>query len=170
MFHDEGDSIDRLMDIPVALLNDLLDIWPLAHLTSVTPAGRPHAVPIVFCREGATLYSPIDGKTKQGRGLQREANIAANSQVAVLLDEYPEDWSALWWVRLDGAAQIYVPDSDHAVRLRSRLLAKYPQYSEPGMLPAEPAYLKISWSRASGWAQGDLNASLQRAVASGKRD
>lgn len=157
------------MHIADTLLHDLLDVWPLAHLATVTPAGRPHAVPIVFCRDGATLYSPIDGKTKQGRGLQREANVAAHSEVAVLLDAFPEDWSALWWVRLDGAAESYVPAGDHAVRLRSRLLAKYPQYSEPGMLPAEPTYLKISWTRVSGWAQRDLNASLQNAVASGGR-
>jgi PPOX class probable F420-dependent enzyme len=154
------------MNVPDPLLADLLDTWPVAHLTSITPDARPHAVPIVFCRDGATVYSPIDGKTKQGGPLQREANIAANPQVCMLLDAYDEDWQALWWVRLDGTAERYSPEADHAVRLRSLLRAKYPQYDQPGMLPAQPGYLRIGWSRVIGWAQAELAAALRRAIAS----
>ncbi len=155
------------MHVPDPLLSDLLDVWPVARLSSVTPEGRPHTVPIVFCRDGAAMYSPIDGKTKNGRPLQREANINANPHVAVLLDAYTQDWSTLWWVRLDAEAEIYAPGADHTTRLRSLLRAKYPQYAKPGMLPTEPTYLRISWNRVSGWAQEDLNTSLQHAVASG---
>jgi len=154
------------MNISDHLLQELLDVWPVARLASVTPAGRPHAVPIVFCREESTLYSPIDGKTKQGGALQREANVGANPQVTVLLDEYCEDWSALWWVRLDGEATVYDPGKRHARRLRALLKVKYPQYGEPGMLPSMPSYLRIGWHRVSGWAQTDLQAALRRAVLS----
>jgi PPOX class probable F420-dependent enzyme len=154
------------MDTSDPLLADLLDHWPVARLASLTPQGRPHGVPIVFCRDGAAVYSPIDGKTKQGGRLQREANIASNPQVSLLLDEYGEDWAALWWVRLDGEAQSYSPAADHATRLRSLLLAKYPQYAERGLLPVDPGYLRIVWNRATAWAQTDLQTSLQRAVTS----
>ena len=154
------------MNVPDALLANLLDVWPVAHLSSVTPRGRPHTVPIVFCRDGVAIFSPIDGKTKNGRPLQREANIISNPRVAVLLDEYSSDWASLWWVRLDAQATIYNPGAEHSARLRTLLNAKYPQYAAPDLLPDHPTYLRISWNRASGWAQEDLATSLGRAVAS----
>ena len=155
------------MHVPDPLLRQLLDSWPVAHLTSITPAGRPHVVPIVYCRDGDSLYSPIDGKTKRGGPLQREANINANPTVALLLDHYDRDWELLWWVRLDGEATLCQPARDHAAMLRSSLLDRYQQYRKPGLLPAEPIYLRITWRQVSGWAQQDLHATLQRAALSG---
>jgi PPOX class probable F420-dependent enzyme len=157
------------MDIPPTLLAELLDVWPIARLTSITPRHLPHSVPIVFCRDGAALYSPIDGKAKRAGPLQREANIEANPRVCVLLDEYVEDWQALWWVRLDGTAERHSPGPEQATRLRGLLQAKYPQYSEPGLLPIEAGYIRISWDRVSGWSQSGLDTALQRAATSRRR-
>jgi PPOX class probable F420-dependent enzyme len=97
----------------------------VARLATVDPRGRPHVVPISFALDGDTLYTAVDEKPKRTRELQRLRNIQANPQVEVLIDEYDEDWSQLWWVRLRGTARIV--DDRRAMEL---LAAKYPQYRE----------------------------------------
>ena len=97
----------------------------VARLATVDPQGRPHVVPICFALEGEMLYTVVDEKPKRTRRLQRLRNIEANPRVEVVIDEYDEDWSRLWWVRLRGSARIV--DDPHAVELLSE---KYPQYRE----------------------------------------
>jgi PPOX class probable F420-dependent enzyme len=97
----------------------------VARLATVDPQGRPHVVPICFALEGEMLYTVVDEKPKRTRSLQRLRNIEANPGVEVLIDEYDEDWSRLWWVRLRGSARIV--DDPRAVELLSK---KYPQYRE----------------------------------------
>jgi len=97
----------------------------VARLATVDPRGRPHAVPICFAIDGDTLYTAVDEKPKRTRRLQRLRNIEANPRVEVLIDQYDEDWTRLWWVRLRGTARIV--EDRRAVQL---LAAKYPQYRE----------------------------------------
>ena len=63
------------------------------------------------------LYTVVDEKPKRTHRLQRLRNIEANPRVEVVIDEYDEDWSRLWWVRLRGSARIV--DDPHAVELLS---------------------------------------------------
>lgn len=77
----------------------------VAHLATIRPGGRPHLVPICFAIEGNTLYFAIDQKPKRTPDLQRLRNIAANSPVSILVDHYEDDWTKLWWIRLDGHAE-----------------------------------------------------------------
>ena len=102
----------------------------VARLATVDPQGRPHVVPICFAFDGETLYTVVDEKPKRTRQLQRLRNIEANPQVEVLIDEYDEDWSRLWWVRLRGTGRIV--EDPHAVEL---LRAKYPQYRDAELGP-----------------------------------
>lgn len=99
----------------------------VARLATVTPEGRPHVVPCCFILAADTVYSAIDGKPKTTLALRRLSNIEANPAVSLLVDEYDDDWSALWWVRLDGLARVVIdpPERDRALGL---LAAKYPQY------------------------------------------
>jgi PPOX class probable F420-dependent enzyme len=108
-------------------LSDLVSHWPearVARLATVAPDGRPHVVPICFAVEDDTLYTAIDQKPKRTRALQRLRNIEANPRVEVLVDHYEEDWSKLWWVRLQGRAGVQELDARSLELLR----AKYPQY------------------------------------------
>lgn len=102
----------------------------VARLATVDAQGRPHVLPIVFAYDGRQLFTPLDGKPKRvapGR-LQRVQNIAANDQVAVVVDHYDEDWGRLAWVQLRGSARVVVagPVYEAGVAL---LLRKYPQYA-----------------------------------------
>jgi hypothetical protein len=49
--------------------------------------------------------------------------------VSVLVDAYDEDWSRLWWVRIDGRADI-VAEGPDLERVRRALAAKYLRYRD----------------------------------------
>jgi PPOX class probable F420-dependent enzyme len=99
----------------------------IARLATLTPEGRPHLVPICFALDGDLLYTAVDEKPKRSRRLQRLANVRAHPEVAVLVDHYDEDWSRLWWVRLNGAARV-VEEGDELERALRLLAGKYEQY------------------------------------------
>jgi PPOX class probable F420-dependent enzyme len=117
----------------------------VGRLATVRPHGTPHLVPVVFALVDDVLYSAVDSKPKTTMSLQRLVNIHATGQASLLVDKYSEDWSRLWWVRVDGSAMILDPaGSTHRRTIRrpgrpdevgvafEALTAKYPQYvSEP---------------------------------------
>jgi len=120
----------------------------IARLATVGPDGRPHAVPICFVLLGDTLYSAVDHKPKRTARLRRLANVAVTGHACVLVDYYCEDWSVLWWVRLDGRGRI-VADPAEAGRAVAALAAKYAQYAERP--PAGPV-LAVDVTAWRGWA------------------
>jgi PPOX class probable F420-dependent enzyme len=105
---------------------------PVARLATITPDGLPHLVPVVFAVAQApggyeVVYTAVDAKPKTTRRLRRLANIENNPRVSLLVDHYADDWTRLWWVRVDGAATIHAHGAvmESAYRL---LRAKYLQY------------------------------------------
>jgi PPOX class probable F420-dependent enzyme len=121
---------------------------PVARLASVDAEGGPHLVPITFALDGDVVVSAVDHKPKRTARLRRLANIEANPRVAVLADQYEDDWSRLWWVRGDGLARVIERGADDHERAIARLAARYPQYAERA--PDGPA-IEIRISRWSGW-------------------
>ena len=77
-----------------------------ATLGTVDERGRPHLVPIVFAYRDGGLYTAVDRKPKSTYRLKRLRNIEAHPHVSVLLDHYDDDWTRLWWIRIDGTAQV----------------------------------------------------------------
>jgi len=120
----------------------------VARLATADSRGRPHVVPITFAVDGNTLYFAVDAKPKRTSNLKRLQNIAANPAVAVLFDHYEDDWSRLWWVRMDGTARV-VDDPTAAARAIDLLVERYPQYRRAR--PAGPV-VAISMERMSGWS------------------
>ena len=96
-------------------------------LSTVTADGRPHAVPCCFVLTDDVVYSAVDAKPKSTLALRRLDNLAANPAACLLVDRYDDDWSQLWWIRVDGTARVLTDgdERDHALDL---LAAKYPQY------------------------------------------
>ena len=124
----------------------------VAHLATADSDGRPHLVPITFAvLDAVTIVSAIDRKPKRTTALRRLDNIAANPQVAVLVDHYAEDWTQLWWARADGRARIVTPDEEPALRERAlaALLARYAPYREQ---PPDGALVVVAVDRWSGWS------------------
>jgi PPOX class probable F420-dependent enzyme len=102
----------------------------VARLATVTPAGDPHLVPIVFVLLGDVVWSAVDRKPKSTSRLRRLENVTAHPRVSLLVDHYEDNWSTLWWVRADGVATIETLDA--AREALTALAGKYPQYrAEP---------------------------------------
>ena len=98
-----------------------------ATLGTVDERGRPHLVPIVFAYLNGRLRTAVDQKPKTTRRLKRLRNIATNPGVSVLLDHYDDDWTRLWWIRVDGTARLL--ESGLAFQEGIALLTrKYPLY------------------------------------------
>ena len=121
----------------------------VARLATVGEDGKPHLVPVCFELAGDRVVSVVDAKPKRTGELRRLANIRAHPSVTLLVDEYDDDWTRLWWVRADGLARVVETgaDRDDAV---AALTAKYPQYErEPpdGPVLAVDLTEERSWSR-----------------------
>ena len=63
------------------------------------------------------------------RRLKRVLNIMANPNVALVIDDYSEDWSALAYVLIQGVAEI-LETGDEQRQAEALLRDKYPQYVE----------------------------------------
>jgi PPOX class probable F420-dependent enzyme len=119
----------------------------VAHLATVSAEGQPHIVPIVFALDGDTLYFAVDAKPKKTTRLARLKNIAANPKVSVLVDHYEDDWTRLWWVRVDGTAQVVIDDAQ-AQRAIDLLVKRYEQHATDR--PGGPV-VAIHIDRLTGW-------------------
>ncbi|HST48179.1 TIGR03668 family PPOX class F420-dependent oxidoreductase [Jatrophihabitans sp.] len=130
----------------------------VARLATVDAAGRPHLVPVCFVLEtGAAdrVHIAVDSKPKRGTELRRTANLRATGRACLLVDCYDEDWSRLWWVRLDGTGGP-LDDTDDAAEVAEALdalAAKYPQYRADR--PAGPV-LRIEVAAYRGWSATPL--------------
>jgi len=101
----------------------------VGRLATAGADGRPHAVPLCFVLVGDVVYSAVDHKPKRGPRLRRLRNIEETGRACLLVDEYADDWSALWWVRLDGRARL-VGDGGESDRAVAELVRKYRQYAQ----------------------------------------
>lgn len=124
---------------------------PVAMLATVGPDGAPHVVPVVFAvntdREQPVIYTAVDAKRKSTKRLQRLTNIEANPRVSVLVDNYDEDWTQLWWVRADGVAEIH-HSGDEMASGYALLRRKYVQYQR---LALDGPVVTIAVTRWSAW-------------------
>lgn len=148
------------MDLPPEAIDHALEHAPVARLATLRPDGAPHLVPIVFARAAGALWSPVDGKPKRGAALARLGHVRAEPRVAVLLDAYEDDWSRLWWLRVDGEAtvvEVAVPPAEAALR------RKYPQYASTPLFAAGPCWLRIAPRRIATWC---ASAAAARGVSS----
>ncbi|CAN5741883.1 TIGR03668 family PPOX class F420-dependent oxidoreductase [soil metagenome] len=119
----------------------------VGRLGTVTADGRPHVVVCCFALAADTLYSAVDAKAKSTLALRRVENLRVNPAASLLVDHYEEDWSALWWVRIDGRGRV-LDDGDERTRALALLAAKYEQYRRrppPGPVIALAADVWRSW-------------------------
>jgi len=120
---------------------------PVARLATVSADGSPHLVPVVFAVAGNSVYTAIDAKPKTTQRLRRLANIESNPNVSLLVDHYDDEWTQLWWVRVDGNAQIH--DDGTEIDTGRRLLrAKYVQYQS---VPLNGPVIAVAVHHWSSW-------------------
>src|SRR5947208_12900958 len=99
----------------------------VARLATLSEFG-PHIVPICFAYDGRVFYTAVDRKPKRvaPERLARLRHIQAEPQVALLIDQYEEDWTQLWYILVRGKAKL-IPNSLPRERARGirQLRAKY---------------------------------------------
>jgi PPOX class probable F420-dependent enzyme len=120
----------------------------VGRLATAGSDAQPHAVPVCFVLVGNVAYSAVDQKPKRSTRLRRIANIEATGRACLLVDAYSEDWSTLWWVRLDGRARV-VDDPAESGRALAALTEKYPQYAAA---PPPGPVLALDIERWAGWS------------------
>ena len=123
----------------------------VGRLATASASGVPHLVPVVFALgdRSDTVYVAVDAKPKRTRSLRRLRNLAENPQGSLLVDHYAEDWSQLWWVRVDGPARILAPGDGEAARAVRLLADRYPQQTATG------AVIALDLGRVSGWTASE---------------
>ena len=111
------------------ILRQRVEAARVGHLATVRPDGRPHVVPCCFVLVDDTAYSAVDAKPKSTLLLQRLRNLAAHPEASLVIDHYEEDWTHLWWIRLDGSTRVLEPGPERDTAIDA-LTAKYSQYVE----------------------------------------
>jgi coenzyme F420-0:L-glutamate ligase / coenzyme F420-1:gamma-L-glutamate ligase len=130
-----------------------LEAARIARLATLDRERKPHVVPICFVLDSSVLYSAIDRKPKRVKATQlvRLKNIRETPHVALLIDQYDEDWTRLWYVLVRGEAK-FVSTPAEQKRAIQLLRAKYRQY-DMKMLADDAPVLRISPVRVTAWGQ-----------------
>ena|SRR5947209_6140498 len=126
----------------------------VGRLATADANGNPHVIPVCYAFDGTRFYTPLDEKPKSvtESKLRRVRNISVRPEVALVIDQYDDDWSRLGYILIQGHAVLLAPeDALHAgalVLLRERYiqyqtmaLEKYP------VIAITPAHI-TSWGPA----------------------
>ena len=126
----------------------------IGRLATADATGVPHVIPVCFVCAENNIYVTVDEKPKTlaPKTLKRLRNIAENTNVAMVVDKYEEDWSRLAWVLLRGHAKILANGNEHTLA-QELLRGRYPQMLEM-KLQSLPV-IAIRLTKVTSW--GNLN-------------
>lgn len=137
---------------PDEAIETRLRVWPVARLATLREQGSPHLVPVVFAYSDGVFWIPVDGKPKRDRELERIQNLRRDARATLLLDEYRDDWSALWWIHIEGRAAIRQAAGEARFEQASAgLRDKYRQYEQWPLFRGEPTLIEIVPERRNAW-------------------
>lgn len=120
----------------------------VARLATLRADGAPRLVPVTFALVAGLVCSAVDVvKPKTTTHLARLSDVERDPRVGLVVDHYADDWSQLWWVRVDGTAAVH-HDGDLRDRALAALVGKYRPYAAAP--PAGPV-LVVTPTRWTGW-------------------
>ena len=142
------------MGILTGAAREFVDIHRIARLATASSDGEPHAIPFCYARIGDCIYFVIDGKPKRtNRDLKRLQNIRANPKVALVIDDYDDDWTQLAYLLLHGKAVIVDDVAEFAETLQL-LRVRYSQYVEMPLTIESNPMVRIKVERMRLWRHG----------------
>jgi len=112
-----------------AEVNWLLEEGYFGYLGTSDSRGNPQVTPVIFVREGDSVFLTISKVSK------KVTNIRQNERVAFLVDvRDPSDLANNRAILIEGRAKIYgifdvLNDLGRTLRVRALLLKKYPKYA-----------------------------------------
>jgi PPOX class probable F420-dependent enzyme len=120
----------------------------VARVGTLDERGSVHLVPVVYAVDGDTWYSPSDPGS---RPVKRLRNVLADPRATILIDDYDEVWSRVWWVRLRGQGRM-VESAAESERARRLLAAKYPQLGDDAEATTAGPVMAIDIQEWAGWS------------------
>lgn len=107
----------------------------VARLATADAEGNPHVIPVCYAFDGSRFYTPLDEKPKRvaESKLRRVRNIVARPEVALVIDQYDDDWSRLGYVLVQGRAELLEPENTLHIRAIELLRERYFQYRAMAM-------------------------------------
>jgi PPOX class probable F420-dependent enzyme len=126
----------------------------VARLATTGQDGQPHVIPFCFAFDGQRFYFVVDEKPKRqtGKPLKRVRNILENPQVALVIDDYTDDWTQLAYVLVTGTAAL-VGDENEYVHALGLLRERYPQYRAMTLTFARNPLVRISPTKVHAWGK-----------------
>jgi PPOX class probable F420-dependent enzyme len=120
----------------------------VARLATLRRDGTPRLIPMTFAVVDGVVCSAIDKiKPKADTRLARLRDIDRDPRVALVADRYDDDWSQLWWVRVDAVAAEHT-DGELRERALDALQDKYEPYRRERPDGSVLAFTPTAWA---GW-------------------
>ena len=134
---------------------DFVQTQRVGRLATADADGNPHVIPVCYAFDGTHFYIPLDEKPKRvsESKLRRVRNIVARPQVALVIDQYSDDWTQLGYLLIHGHAALIPPEAT-AIHAQALLLLRerYQQYQsmaleKSSVIAITPTQV-ISWGPA----------------------
>jgi PPOX class probable F420-dependent enzyme len=124
----------------------------VARLATCGQDGQPHVIPFCFAFDGKRFYFVVDEKPKRqtGQPLKRVRNLLENPKVALVIDDYLDDWTRLAYVLVSGTAALVEEEAEYANAL-ALLRTRYPQYRSMALAFARNAMVRITPTKVHAW-------------------
>ncbi len=121
-------------------------------MATVDELGKPLVIPVCFVYDGTFIYSPIDKKQKSvsASKLKRVRNITGNPNISLVIDNYVENWSLLYYLIIQGTAEMIYAGQEYQNAL-TILTEKYSQYAEMGLESLGAPVIKITPEKIITW-------------------
>jgi PPOX class probable F420-dependent enzyme len=102
----------------------------VARLATADAEGNPHVIPVCYAFDGEHFYTPLDEKPKRVTQdkLRRVRNIKVRPEVALVIDQYDDDWSRLGYILIQGQAELLSPENASYGTALLLLRERYIQY------------------------------------------
>jgi PPOX class probable F420-dependent enzyme len=124
----------------------------VARMATADKSGSPLVIPVCFAYDGRYIYTPIDKKPKRvdAWGLKRIRNILENPRLSLVMDEYSEDWSRLYYLIIHGSGEV-IRGGDEYQNSFAILSVKYPQYKKMRLEEEGLPVIKIVPEKIVSW-------------------
>lgn len=124
----------------------------VARLATADKNGQPHVIPFCYAFDGERFYFVVDEKPKRqtGKPLKRIRNMLENPHVALVIDDYSDDWTQLAYVLVSGSPQVVDDEAEYATAL-ALLRDRYPQYRAMLLSFARNTMVRISPNKILAW-------------------
>ncbi|MGE0824712.1 MAG: TIGR03668 family PPOX class F420-dependent oxidoreductase [Candidatus Binatia bacterium] len=126
----------------------------VARLATADKSGQPHVIPFCYAFDSGAFYFVVDEKPKRhtSKPLKRIRNMLENPHVALVIDDYSDDWTQLAYVLVIGNAAL-VEQYEEYDRVLGVLRDRYPQYHTMRLEFPQNTMVRITPTKVLAWGK-----------------